>query len=410
MVVLFLHQNFPGQFLHAAAALQAAGSHELLALVPSDNRRPPVIPTRHYPWRSAECGGRSNLAGHYANCTSRGSAVADALLGLRAEGYMPDLVVGHGGWGETLFVHDVWPDVPILLHAEFYYRGHGLDVGFDPETSHPDSTRAARLARARSVVMLQALTDASHGVCPTRWQSDTFPGFLQSKIDIVHEGVETDVVTPDPAASISLRRDGIRLRPGDEIVTYVARNLEHYRGFHVFMRALPAILAARPRARVVIVGGDEVSYGPKPAPGTTWRQAMLAELTGRLDMTRVHFVGRVPHARFVELMQVSAAHVYLTYPLVLSWSMLEAMSACALVIGSRTGPVEEVIEDARNGVLRDFFDVGGVADAVIEALAEPARFAAIRRAARQTVIDRYDLKRVCLPAWLKLIDRVAAMR
>lgn len=215
---------------------------------------------------------------------------------------------------------------------------------------------------------------------------------------------------PHAAASLSLRRDGIPLRPGDEVVTYVARNLEHYRGFHIFMRALPAILAARPQAHVVIVGGDEVSYGPKLPPGTTWRRAMLKELAGKLDMTRVHFVGRVPYTRFVELMQVWAAHVYLTYPFVLSWSMLEAMSAGALVIGSRTGPVQEVIEDGRNGVLRDFFDVAGIAEAVIEALAEPARFRAMRQAARQTVAERYDLKRVCLPAWLKLIDRVAAMR
>jgi glycosyltransferase involved in cell wall biosynthesis len=410
MRILFLHQNFPGQFLHAAVALQATGSHQLLALVPTDNRRPPVIPLHHYRWRPPASTARNDLADHYADCASRGSAVADALLRLKSEGYTPDLIIGHGGWGETLFVRDVWRDVPILLNAEFYYQGHGLDVGFDPETSHRDPAQAARQARARSVAMLQALTDASHGVTPTQWQAHTFPQSLRSKIDVLHEGVDTDRATPNPAASLTLRRDSIPLRPGDEIVTYVSRNLEHYRGFHILMRALPAILAARPRARVVIVGGDEVSYGPKPAPRTTWRRIMLNELAGRLDMTRVHFVGRVPHARFVELMQVSAAHVYLTYPFVLSWSMLEAMSAGALVIGSRTGPVEEVIEDGRNGVLRDFFDVAGIAGAVIEVLAEPARFAAIRYAARQTVIDRYDLRRICLPAWLQLIDRVAAIR
>jgi glycosyltransferase involved in cell wall biosynthesis len=410
MVVLFLHQNFPGQFLHVAAALQASGAHRLLALIPTDNRRPAVIPVRHYRWQPAEPRWRGELGGHYVDCASRASAVADALQALKSEGFTPDLVVGHGGWGETLFVRDVWRDVPILLHAEFYYRGYGQDVGFDPETSHPDPTRAALLARARSAVMLQALTDASHGVAPTRWQARTFPDFLQSKIDVLHEGVDTDRVRPDAAASLTLRRDGVTLRPGDEIVTYVARNLEHYRGFHIFMRALSAVLAARPKARAVIVGGDDVSYGPRPAPGKTWRRAMLAEQSGLLDMSRVHFVGRVPYPRFVQLMQVSAAHVYLTYPFVLSWSMLEAMSAGGLVIGSRTGPVEEVIQDRHNGLLRDFFDVRGIADAMIEALATPARFAAMRRAARQTILNRYDLRRICLPGWLRLIDRVAHMR
>jgi len=408
-MILFIHQNFPGQFMHVTRALHAAGTHKLLALTSSANQRSPLVPVRHYHWRSTERA-ESSPGKHYAECASRGAAVADALLGLKAEGLTPDLVIGHGGWGETLFVRDVWPDTPLLLHAEFFYRGHGLDVGFDPETSPPDLTRTTRLARARSVVMLQALTDASHGVAPTHWQADTFPACLRQKIDVIHEGIDTGIAVPNPAASLTLRRDGVHLRPGDEVVTYVARNLEPYRGFHIFMRTLPAILAARPNARIIIVGGDGVSYGPRPAPERTWRQVLLKELAGRLDMTRVHFVGRVPHVRFIELMQLSAAHVYLTYPFVLSWSMLEAMSAGALVIGSRTGPVEEVIEGGRNGVLRDFFDVAGIADAVIQALAEPARFMAIRRAARQTVLDRYDLKRICLPAWLNLIDRVAAMR
>jgi len=407
MNILFLHQNFPAQFQHVAMALQAAGSHALLALVPDDNQRPPIVPIHRYNWKSTRSPG---LAGHYADCTARGAAVADALLDLKKQGYTPDLVVGHGGWGETLFVRDVWPDVPILLHAEFFYRGHGFDVGFDPETASPDTSRDARMARARSVVMLQALTDASLGVAPTRWQADTFPHWLQFKLDIVHEGVDTAAVTPNPDASVALRRDDVTLRPGDEVVTYVARNLEHYRGFHIFMRALPAILAARPKARAVIVGGDGVSYGAHPPPGTTWRQHLLKELNGQLDMSRVHFVGRVPHARFVSLMQVSAVHIYLTYPFVLSWSMLEAMSAGALIVGSRTGPVEEVIEDGRNGVLRDFFDVAGIAEAAIEALAEPARFAALRQAARRTVKERFDLRSICLPRWLTLIDRAAEMR
>jgi glycosyltransferase involved in cell wall biosynthesis len=357
MRILFLHQNFPGQFHHVAQALAASGAHHPLALIPTDNQRPQSIPVRRYPWRAVQHVRRSGLASHYVDCAGRGAVVADALLTLKSEGYEPDLVVGHGGWGETLFVRDVWPDVPILLHAEFFHRGEGLDVGFDPETADPDPAHSARLARARSVVMLQALTDATRGVAPTRWQRDTFPMPLRQKIDVIHEGVDIDLVRPDVSASLSLRRDAVPLRPGDEIVTYVARNLEHYRGFHIFMRALPAILGARSQARVVIVGGDEVSYGPRPSRGTTWRQILLQELAGRLDVNRVHFVGRVPHARFVELMQVSAAHVYLTYPFVLSWSMLEAMSAGALVIGSRTAPVEEVITDGHNGMLRDFFDV-----------------------------------------------------
>jgi glycosyltransferase involved in cell wall biosynthesis len=205
-----------------------------------------------------------------------------------------------------------------------------------------------------------------------------------------------------------LESAGLKLRPGDEVVTFVSRDLEPYRGYHVFMRALPRILERRPNARAVIVGGSKVSYGPAPRGGTSWRDIFLDEVRDRLDADRVHFVGRVPHRALLDLLRVSAAHVYLTYPFVLSWSMLEAMSAGALVIGSRTPPVEEVITHGRNGILCDFFDPNGIADAVVDALAHPARYQPLRDAGRRTIVERFDLQHVCLPAWLALFDRCHA--
>ena len=361
------------------------------------------MPTRTYGFDPAHVPPSSPLAGHYAARIARGEAVAGALQDLKAEGFHPDLVIGHGGWGETLFVKDVWPAARLLLHAELCYAAEGGDVGFDPEFPSPDPMAARLRARTRNTAMLHALLDSDGAVAPTRWQADSFPAVLRPRISVVHEGIDTDLVRPDPGASVTLRREGVTLRPGDEVVTFVARNLEPYRGYHVFMRALPTILARRPNARAVIVGGDGVSYGAAPPAGTTWRQRFLDEVAGRLDMTRVHFVGHVPHPVFVRLMQVSAAHVYLTYPFVLSWSVLEAMSAGALVVGSRTPPVEEVVEDGRNGILGGFFDVDGIADAVTEVLATPERFAPLRIAARCTVVERFDLRRVCLPAWLRLV-------
>ena len=255
--------------------------------------------------------------------------------------------------------------------------------------------------------MTLALLDADVGVAPTRWQASRFPDALRRKITVVHEGVDTGVARPDPNAVLHLRGPGVVLRPGDEVVTYVARNLEPHRGFHVFMRALPGILKDRPKAHVVTVGGDGASYGPGPAGGGTWKEFMLREVGHRLDLSRVHFVGRLPYAALLRVLQVSAAHVYLTYPFVLSWSVLDAMSAGALVIGSRTPPVEEVIEDGRNGVLVNFFDVDGLAGAVAEALAAPGRHAGLRRAVRETVRARYDLRSRCLPAWLGLVQAAA---
>jgi glycosyltransferase involved in cell wall biosynthesis len=203
---------------------------------------------------------------------------------------------------------------------------------------------------------------------------------------------------------ITLAKAGVTLSAGDEVVTYVARNLEPYRGFHVFMRALPGLLRARPRARVLIVGGDQVSYGSKPADGETWRARMLAEVGGQIDAGRVHFLGRLPYESYLRLLQVSAVHAYLTYPFVLSWSMLEAMAAGCMVVGSRTAPVEEVIKHGENGWLVDFFDHRQLAEALAGALEERSRLDGIRQAARRTVVERFDLTTVCLPRQLEILQ------
>jgi glycosyltransferase involved in cell wall biosynthesis len=156
---------------------------------------------------------------------------------------------------------------------------------------------------------------------------------------------------------------------------------------------------------VVIVGGDGASYGAEPKEGGSWKQVFLAEVADRLDLDRVHFLGRVPYPTLIALLQLTRAHVYLTYPFVLSWSMLEAMAAGALVLGSRTAPVEEVISDGHNGRLIDFFDIPAWSAAMIAALADPARFAPLRAAARETVVARFDLRRQCLPRMVEFVER-----
>jgi glycosyltransferase involved in cell wall biosynthesis len=329
--------------------------------------------------------------------------VARAAAQLRRQhGYVPDVVLGHLGWGETLFLREVWPEARHVVYAELFYRPRGLDTDFDPEFSATALEHRLRIA-ARQAHLLQAMHVADAALAPTRWQAASFPVYLQDRITVIHDGIDTARVAPAETAAVELP-GGTRLASGTELVTFVNRNLEPYRGYHVFMRALPAVLAARPQAHVVIIGGDEVSYGPGPGPGRSWKQIFLDEVAGRLDLGRVHFVGKVPYPTFVDLMRISRVHGYLTYPFVLSWSMLEAMSAGALVVGSRTPPVTEVIEDGRNGHLVDFFDIAGWSDALIEALAEPRRFDHLRYAARQTIIKRYDLRSKCLPALIRFVE------
>jgi glycosyltransferase involved in cell wall biosynthesis len=401
MRILLIHQNFPGQFLHLAPALQARG-HEVLALTAEGNERSSAVPRVLYR-RTRKPEGGSPLARTYGEMADRGLRVARAAAALqRDRDYQPDVILGHSGWGETLFLKDVWPEARLLVYSEFLYRSTGLDAGFDPEFLRP--TLDARVSvTARAAHLTQALAQADAAVSPTRWQADTVPDPLRGKIRVIHDGVDTDRVRPDPAARFELP-DGRVLAPGDEVLTFVNRNLEPYRGYHVFLRALPEVLAARPAAQVVIVGGEGVSYGAKPPEGTTWKQHFLNEVHDRLDLARVHFTGQLPYSRYLSLMQVSRVHAYLTYPFVLSWSLMEAMASGARIVASRTPPVEEMIADGRTGRLVEFFDVAGWSAALTAALADPAAGDAMAAAARAQVVADYDLRRVCLPALIDFVE------
>lgn len=406
MNFLFIHQNFPGQYIHVARHLAEAGHH--VVFVTQQRRAGQIagVRKREYTAASPLAAGHAYLD-EFDTGVANGLAVASLCEALKRDGFTPDLVIGHNGWGETLYLKDVWPNVPLLAYFEFFYRWSGSDVDFDPEFP-PVPDDAMRL-RTRNAINLLGLDAADWGQTPTEWQRDQYPRRHWSRISVIHEGVDTDVVRPEASARVWLR-GGLGLSPDDEVVTYSARNLEPYRGFHTFMRALPGILQRRPNAHILIVGGDEVSYGRKPAGAETWREQLLGELDGQLDFRRVHFLGRLPYPQYLAILQVSTAHVYLTYPFVLSWSLLEAMSAGCLVIGSRTPPVEEVIADGENGYLVDFFDVEEVADKIAFACARRDRQGAVRRAARATVVTRYDLKTVCLPGHLALFRNLTRSR
>lgn len=406
MKILLVHQNFPGQFLYLAPELKRRG-HDVVALTDMVNKRESDVRTlryRHDPVRvDAQV---SRLGRNYTTQSDRGVTVARACLRLRNEsGYVPDVIFGHSGWGETLFLKEVWPEAKLIVYAEFYYQGRGADVGFDPEAGD-GSFDHVLIAQGRAAHLGQSLLHADAGVSPTEWQASTYPPALRRMIEVIFDGVDSAAVKPNLSASVTLP-NGRVLHAGDEVLTFVNRNLEPYRGYHIFMRALPDVLSARPDAQVVIVGGDDVSYGPAPKDGRRWRDVYLDEVKGRLDLSRVHFLGKVPYPTFVSLMQVSRAHAYLTYPFVLSWSMLEAMSAGALVIASDTAPVREVIRHGENGLLVDFFDIAGWSRTLIQALEKPEQFLPLREAARKTVLERYDLRSVCLPRMVAAVERFA---
>jgi glycosyltransferase involved in cell wall biosynthesis len=402
MKYLFIHQNFPAQYRHVVRHLANEPDHQIYFITqPNENAMSGVYKLT-YPKDQRGAINCHGYAVEIERAIHTGATVAELCRGLREQGFRPDLIVGHSGWGETLFVKDVFPDVPLLANFEFYYHAQGVDVGFDPEfvSIFNDPSRL----RARNGISLMAFQAADWGHSATHWQRSLYPPEMQSRISVLHEGVDTALACPNPQATFTLPGSGQVLTARDEVVTYVARNLEPYRGFHIFMRALPQLLRRRKRAQIVIVGGDGVSYGAPAAPRSTFREMMLQELGAKLDLKRVHFLGMLDYAAYLNLLQVSSAHVYLTYPFVLSWSFIEAMASGCLIVGSATPPVLEVLHDGSNGLTVDFFAHKQLANLIEAALDQPERMQALRKAARATAVKRFDLKRLVLPRWITLFD------
>ncbi|MCM2562542.1 glycosyltransferase [Lutimaribacter sp. EGI FJ00015] len=411
MNILFIHQNFPGQFKHLAPALARAG-HNCVALTlrvkePTTWQGVKVIPYKIsrgsgqqvHPWLV-----------DFETKVVRAEACFAVARELRDHGFTPDLIVAHPGWGESMFLRDVWPTARIGLYCELYHRSAWPHMHFDPEFDKGDPDAATLRIRMKNLNNLVHLPLCDMGISPTRFQADTFPPAFRERISVIHDGIHTDQVVPNAEARLELP-DGSVVTRDDEVITFVNRNLEPYRGYHVFMRALPRLLKERPGARVLIVGGDEVSYGASPPKGQTWKQIFIDEVRGQIstaDWARVHFLGRIPYDRFISLLQVSRVHVYLTYPFVLSWSLFEAMSAGAAIVASDTGPLHEAIEPGKTGTLVDFFDKEKLVEEVCALLDDADRRAAYGAAARAFVRANYDLETICLPRQMAWIDKLAA--
>lgn len=394
MNILFVHNNFPGQFRHLALALAQDQKTTVVGIGSATAQPLTRVRLIKYSLNGVDVSATHPFARRFDVECHRAEQVLYAMTSLRSSGFVPDVIVAHPGWGETLPLRTTFPKARIILYCEFFYGTEGRDVGFDPEFPQigTDGDVALHLKNAATLL---ALAECDAGLSPTFWQRSTFPEIYKPVIRVIHEGVDTDVARPAADAVFRLK-SGRALRRTDEVVTFVARNLEPIRGYHVFMRALPRILSERPNAEILIIGGETSYYGASPPPGTTWKSIFLDEVKDRIDGNRVHFTGRLPYRDYLKALQISSAHVYLTYPFVLSWSFVEALSCGCLIVGSDTTPVREVL-NGENGLLVPFFDIEKIAENVVEALAHPRRFQPMRAEARRTALDQFDLERNCLP-------------
>ncbi|MCR8549322.1 glycosyltransferase family 4 protein [Salipiger sp. P9] len=412
MKILCIHQNFPGQYKHLAPALVQNG-HQVVALTPKVKKatRWSGITVLPYRIQGSSTQGIQPLLADFETKLIRATSCYRAALTLKEKGFEPDVILAHHGWGESLFLKDVWPRARMGLYCELYHLTTDTFVAFDPEFQKSAPSSDALRIRMKNLNnrLHEEIMDA--GLSPTRFQAATFPAQWRDRITVAHDGIDTDLVRPDPAARLELD-DGRALTRDNEVITFINRNLEPYRGYHIFMRALPEILRRRPNAQITVIGGDEVSYGSKPPKGQTWKQIFIDEVKDQIseaDWQRVHFLGRVPYERFLAMMQVSRAHVYLTYPFVLSWSLLEAMSAECAIIASGTEPVREVMTEGETGWMVDFFDGAALVDRLCALLDDPETRARLGRNARAYVRETYDLQTRCLPRHVSWVDRLATL-
>ncbi|MEB3830441.1 glycosyltransferase family 4 protein [Phormidium sp. CCY1219] len=402
MRILILHPNFPAQFRHVATAIASNPNNQVV--FGTKNERPEwVIPGVKKALFKPSRDPNPNTH-HYVrpleSAVLSGQAVFRMAEQLKSQGFVPDIVYGHSGWGPTLFAKDIFPNAPLLCYFEWYYHAYGSDANFDPKD--PLTIDDVARIRVKNSPILVDLASCDWGISPTYWQRSQFPPEFQSKISVIHDGVDVDYFKPNPGAKLVLPE--LDLSHVNELVTYVARGMEPYRGFPEFIESLAYIQERRPNCHVVVVGSDRVCYGKSLPSGETYKEHMLKKVP--LDLSRVHFVGALPYGLYLKVIQASDVHVYLTRPFVLSWSMIESMSTGCLVVGSDTPPVREVITDGENGLLADFFSPKQIADRVDEVLDHPTRMAEIRKKARETVLERYAAQNL-IHRHLQLIQDVA---
>ncbi len=401
MRILFAHMNFPAQFRHVATVLGRDPDNEVVFVTMNENpgwNIPGVRKAIFAPDGEVLPQGIA-MSAKFWDVSRRAYGALRAAMELRKQGFVPDVICGHSGWGPTMYLRDVFPESAFVGYFEWFYDSASADMRF---SGLPLSLDSRMEARTNNIPILMDLQGCARGICPTRWQLEQFPAEFRAKISVIHDGVDTEYFSPDPDAKMVL--PGLDLSRAKEVVTYATRGMEPYRGFPQFLEAAVEVVKRRPDCHVVIGGEDRACYGAPPEPGKTWKQVLVERL--RPDPERIHFVGPLPYGHYRTLLRASSAHVYLTRPFVLSWSFLEALSCGCLVVASDTEPVREAASHGHNVLLTDMRSPAAIAQSITHALDNRSLLEDVRTQARQSILDRYDVRKL-LPLQLSVLRSVA---
>jgi glycosyltransferase involved in cell wall biosynthesis len=417
MHILYVHQNFPAQFGHVAQYLAQVMGWRCTFVTQVPPGRSGGVERVQY-----KVDGGAATANHFCSRTFENGVwhcdgVYKALLA--RPDIRPDLIVGHSGFGSTLFLRELYPDVPVINLFEYYYRPHDqqCDMTFRKDLGWPIPAENYLRARCRNAMMLLDLQNCDAAYTPTEFQRSRFPDEYTEKLQVIFDGVDRTVyhghgeqLRPAPQQRGTRRVAGIDVPASTRVVTYVSRGFESIRGFDVFMRAAKRIYEQHPDVLFLVAGADRVVYGGDTqyiAPAKTFKEWVL--LREEFDLSKFRFLGVVNPVELGRLMAASDLHVYLTAPFVLSWSMMDAMSCGAVVLGSDTAPVREMIRDGHNGLLADFFDADEIASKALRVLKDPAAYRPLGRAAEEMVARRYSLEAV-FPRMLELYEDALEQR
>jgi glycosyltransferase involved in cell wall biosynthesis len=403
MRILFAHSSFPAQFAHLAANLAADPAHDVAFISSTAARRIPGVRLRKITATRKASPSTHHYLQPQENAVLLGQAAFRECERLISEGFRPDVIYAHAGFGPGLFLKDVFPDVPLIGYFEWFYKGEHSDADF--LTRHGLSADVRLRIRMRNAGILVELTQCDRGVCPTAFQRSQFPPEFQRKLVTLHDGVDTDFFKPVDSSGERPRLPVAGLPEDAVILTYTARGLEPYRGFPQFMQALALIQQRNHQVHAIIAGADRVFYSPSPPAGHTYKTLMLQRLP-HLDHRRLHFVDFLDLDSYRSVLQASAVHVYLSVPFVLSWSLIEAMATGCAIVGSDTAPVREVLKDDVSGLLADFRNPEAIADRVTQILSNADLARRLGAAARRHAVNRFNLNAL-LPRQLDLLKGAA---